>query len=363
MIIKIIKTHTSEDACVRLQSEAIYHGLANNNKIKCTIHSPEFIDLFLPDADYICFHYNDVKAINFLRENKPKLINTRFICFGSDIYNFEKYSSLEKIVDIFILPTNLHKSILSSQITTSIFSLTEPVDPIALVDFENTKFPIKRSKKLCWYGYPESFYKSMLSLTPIINSNIDSGAIHDFTLITDIKRFPNDFNHRIKSFDTNRLAKDLRAYDYTLLSHLPLDLHINSLIKSPNKAITALIAGVIPLASDTPAYRELFVSLGLERFLFDSPKSLDKLLKRLNPDEDSSFIHESNIPLKILNKFNYSNTTEEFLNIIQIYQNESASFTSLADFKSPPSYVEFTADRLSVRNRFSRVMKKLQTIL
>ena len=68
---------------------------------------------------------------------------------------------------------------------------------------------------------------------------------------------------------------------------------MNSYIKSPNKAITAILAGLIPICSDTPAYHGVLSRFGLDRLLFSSPLQLGSILKALDPVADSKLVRES----------------------------------------------------------------------
>jgi hypothetical protein len=179
-------------------------------------------------------------------------------------------------------------------------------------------------------------------------------------LITDEKRFPNDLNLDLKPFSKYTFVNDLRSLDYVVLSHFPLDLHLNSLIKSPNKAITALVAGVIPLATDTPSYRELFTSLGIENFLFSSPSHLNEILSKLNPLKDSAFIRENGVLESIKTRFTDVNTAQAFIEITNTFQC-GISTESNKNKSKLISYSQFSQERKTLFSRIKRVISRLQS--
>jgi len=139
----------------------------------------------------------------------------------------------------------------------------------------------------------------MSSILPVIQNSLAERTINGFEVIIDENRFNKDFGNPFGlatiPYDNTTFRMIAQRFDYALLSHFPLDLTINSYIKSPNKAVTALLSGMIPLASDTPSYRALFTRFGLEKFLFSSPEHLDALLDRLDPVADSLAVQSSGI--------------------------------------------------------------------
>jgi hypothetical protein len=162
----------------------------------------------------------------------------------------------------------------------------------------------------------------MASLVPVIQRNLAQGRIACFDLVLDQEKFDNRFGFNTRSYEPNLFRSTARQYDYAILSHFPLDLHVNSLIKSPNKAITALMAGVIPLVTDTPNYGELFRRLGLEKFLFSSPDELNTLLGRLNPREDMDLIARNKVRQKLLHWYSETAIFQAFLSVIGAYNVE-----------------------------------------
>jgi len=92
------------------------------------------------------------------------------------------------------------------------------------------------------------------------------------------------FAHR--DFAPDTFYAETAAFSHTLLSHFAQDMHLNSLIKSPNKMVTALVRGLLPLASATPAYRRLARAYQLEDLLYAGPADLARLLRTMDAARD-----------------------------------------------------------------------------
>lgn len=245
----------------------------------------------------ILFIYCDHEAIAAIRSldrgAHPVLVGV----LGSDIYSYDQYTKLHDIVDFYVMPTDPHTRTLAYQVYRPVHTLLECFDPIALPAAGQAppEFPIKSGRRAFWFGWAQSFEKGMASLMPAIQANVRDGALDDFQLIVDEAWFENRFELPTIKYDDNTFHDEASRFDYAILSHFPLDLQINSLIKSPNKVITALMAGAIPLASDTPNYRALYQRFGLEHLLFGSAMELDAKLRTLDPAADSEAIRRSGI--------------------------------------------------------------------
>jgi len=356
--IVMVRMLSENDACVRLQSDAIVRGLADTPAFECGTYKPGAAGFGDRKIDCIGFHYNDIEAVRFLRSHRHLAPNALIACFGADIYSYESYTQLHELADLYVVPTELHRSVLAAQLEAPVYALPEPVDPLAIAPDFDWNFPLKRTRRLGWFGYPESFYKGMLSLMPVIQRHLEAGTVDDFALLTDQKRFPNDWNLKLKPFSRETFITDLRAFDYVVVSHFPLDLHVNSLIKSANKAVTALVAGTIPIATDTPSYRELFASLGLERFLVTSPRDLDRVLGGLDPDSDSALIRRSGALDAIKHRLSDTNTARAFVDILAACRDSAAqgSHRAVGARKTSVSYAQFSTERVKLAPRLARAI-------
>jgi hypothetical protein len=355
--IVMVCAYDEGDACVRLQSGAVTRGLAGRPDVDCHFHKPGAPGFGPQAVDCLGFHYKDLEAIAFLRAHRHLTPGAVVACFGADIYAYRRYAELWDIADFFVMPTEMHKGVLAAQFEVPVYSLPQPVDPVALGPEADEDFPLKDGHQLGWFGYPESFYKGMLTLMPVLRRHLLAGNLDSFTLLTDPLRFANDWNLPLKPYSSNTFRSDLRHFDYVLLSHFPLDLHINSLVKSPNKAITALVAGTIPIATATPAYQALLSQLGLERFLFESPRHLDAFLRRLDPAADSRTIRDSGAVHVLKARYSDEKTGQGFLGLLERYRSEATQSTPPEPHAAPLTLEQFSVDRLRLNSRLGRAIR------
>jgi hypothetical protein len=313
----VIRSVPDDDAPVRLQSDAILRGLRDRHGFSSSLISPDS-RAPVPADSYILIHFNDEPACAHARWLAETRTDLTIACLGSDIYDFNRYVRLHDFVDLYIMPTDLHRRILAAQLYKPVFAVPECIDPItgwsSSLRFE---FPIKSSRRLLWFGYSESFLKSMLSLLPILQDNLSKGKVSSISLLSDNGLCSYDIGIPIISYSNSTFRSAATGFDYCILSHFPLDLSLNSYIKSPNKLVTALMAGLIPIASDTPNYRVLLEEFGLSRFLFDSPAALNQILENLNPENDSRAISKSGITKEIQERFSDSGVAATMVQVVQ----------------------------------------------
>ena len=170
----------------------------------------------------------------------------------SDVYAMDFYFAWAERAAFYLAPTPEHRAVIRSFLPTEVFVVNEPLDPMADVPFPREASGF--DGWLYWFGYPESFDKGMRHLLPVIGSAVDDGKIRPRILAT---------------------------AQFILLSHFAYDLHVNSSIKTDNKALLTLHAGAIPIASDTPGYGRLLRRIGLHQCLFDGPAGLHAILSNL----------------------------------------------------------------------------------
>ena len=319
----VLRTMTDHDAPVRLQSDAILRGLHDRDGFSSSLISPDS-RAPIPEASCVLIHFGDEPACTRARRLARTRTDLTIACLGSDIYDFNKYVRLHDFVDVYIMPTDLHRRILAAQVYKPVLAVPECIDPItgwrSSTRFE---FPIKSSRRLLWFGYPESFLKSMLSLLPILQGNLTKGSVTSVSLITGNELCTYNIGFPIIPYSnsTFRFATtgfdSTTGFDYCILSHFPLDLSLNSYIKSPNKLVTSLMAGLIPIASDTPNYRVLLEEFGLSRFSFDSPAALNQILGSLDPENDSRAISRSGIMEAIQERFSDSGVAGTLVQLLQ----------------------------------------------
>jgi hypothetical protein len=235
---------------------------ADASAFNSEILNPTIIVGFSSDRNYreICKHSTCIKLLS--------------IC---DIYSVSGFVENDSLYSGYIVPSDAHKLILSHLTNRPIFVMNEMEDPL----FEILRPGEKNEKKVnvCWFGFPESFNKSMTLHVETISNSLESKAIDCFSVVTRPGQNINSVdNFSILPFDLHGISRQLQNFDYCILSHIPLDLHLNTLIKSPNKLISAIRSGLIPICSKTPEYSKWMNMLGFSDYLFDSPESLYKIL-------------------------------------------------------------------------------------
>jgi len=318
----VVRSRTQQDALVRLQSDPIVRGALERAPGAAVTIAPRDLG-HVPQGSCVVFHFNDGPAINSVRSLVRSGQNLTAVCLGSDIYSFHPYLALHDFVSFYVMPTEQHRRILASQVCKPVFTLPEGIDSIVgCHPGSPVAFPEKMSSR---FGYPESFEKGMASLVPILQLSIAENRISSFDLIVGLNKFKNRFGFTTIPFTAEDFATRARSYDYCLLSHFSLDLSVNSYIKSPNKLVTALMLGLIPIASRTPSYEALLVEFGLTRFLYESPAQLKALLEGLNPTEDARTIRSSGILEGIARMYSDSAISGEFLRILSTFTRENES--------------------------------------
>ena len=280
------------DAAVRIHFLASKQALEQFSKVPVTTIFPgSALPAVGPDT-CIVFYYNDLWGIQFIRTNGLAAECGLSLCFCSDIRHLPQYRSICDITDCFVTPSTSHASVLALNVTAHVGIVRELVDPA--VRQAGSQKRTAPDLSVVWFGYAEGYHRSMEYLAPVLHKKRDEGRIGRYALLTNpVSLDPRTLSTEIVPFDIRNFQSDLSQFSYALLSHAPGDLHINSYIKSPNKLITALFAGLVPLATATPNYAELMVSLGLERFLFSSPLALSRMIESLDPVADQQTIQAS----------------------------------------------------------------------
>jgi len=304
----LLRSYGPENALARTQSEPLFAGLNSicPNKAQQAIIKNQSFQIEPPS--YIIIHYDDKAATKFALQIKKKT-KCKIICLGSDIYKLDTYINLSEFVDIFFMPTLAHKEILAPAIWATVEVLPEGIDSIALPNSLNVSTSLTNDTQICWFGYPESFKKSLGLIfdRAILESKISRDNIcfitnTKYTLSEGIKHLP---------FSWNTFHALTAHCSYSLLSHFVYDEHINTHIKSPNKMITSLIRGMTPIVSYTRNYKELINRYNLHHLSFNNGPELSTRLAETqlndntipNMAEIQSDLLARHSPLTIANTF------------------------------------------------------------
>ena len=278
------------EICVAINPEI------NNSEMR--IHEATFVEMSNRDKNIIIVHSQLLS-----QQNKSSLfIGASCDPLYRDFCNNNEVSSIISLVDInsfreinelisfhngIVVQTPRHKSIMNLMTDLPVFLIHENMDPLYLqkIDAENSR--VNLNKSVCWVGYGINFNKSLTHLVPVIKSALSENLISDFKIHCRRTRgFDIDPLFEFVPFNEENIRISMSESNYCLLSHIPLDMHINTLIKSPNKLISAINAGVLPICSNTPSYSEYMNLLGLDDYLFTTPNDLHTIFKRLDPGKD-----------------------------------------------------------------------------
>lgn len=297
-----------ENALQRLYSNPLHEGLRSLGIETTMVHaglSPAVIE----PPSHVIVHQNDEVAILTAVPLKTKA-SFKLICLCSDIYDLSALKRLSDSVDLFLVPTPLHADMLQSIGVRKVAVLPEAVDPIARPGADILR-PLNDENRLCWFGYPESFEKSLRYLLPDAFTTARFDVSRFGIISSEHDRLLPGAEHRL--FSAGSFYETTKDYSYSLLSHFAYDLHINTFIKSPNKMITALVRGMIPLVSATPSYEATARRFGLEPLMFKGPADLAALLQNLDSQKDRVSFGMDEIAKTLLAEFSSAAITQRLL--------------------------------------------------
>lgn len=270
------------DVHQRLQSNPLLEGLAAHGVRTSLITPGAAVDNAPPS--HLVFHYYDrAAAVTAFRVRQR--FDVRLVCLCCDVYDLETLRAIAEGVDLLLAPTALHRDLVQSAVLKPVRVLPEAVDPLALPG-EGPAIPAAADGRVCWFGYPESFAKSMRYLMAHLRAQPGFEADR-FDIITEEGQdLSPGLRHR--PFQAETFYAVTADYSHALLSHFAHDLHVNTFIKSPNKLVTSLVRGLVPVISATPSYLQMARKYGFEGLLFGSAGRAAQLLKTRDAARDRS---------------------------------------------------------------------------
>ena len=147
--------------------------------------------------------------------------------------------------------------------------------------------------RVVWFGYPESYRKSMACFQDALLALHDAREI-DYVIVTNPEKFGESPRGNIEAYDHNTFPKLIEEFDICISSHMPLDFSMSTYWKSENKAVLAINRGVPVIASRTPAHERLFAACGVQEFLFDNSHELRGAIRRLaNPAVREAYLDQT----------------------------------------------------------------------
>lgn len=300
------------EALQRIQGDPLRNGLAAQG-VKVSVVNLIENTVLTERPTHLVYHYNDNEAARSVAVARQREA-LKIICLCSDIYDLQQYRNLNEITDIFLAPTVWHQKIIQSAITKPVFLLPEGIDSIALPN-DGAVLPVAADNKICWFGYPESFHKSLAFVLPEAFAKSEFKP-DKFEIITqDNAKLMNLVRHR--PFSSKTFYNDTKYYSYSLLSHFAFDLHLNSIIKSPNKIITSIVRGMMPIASLTPSYEDIARKYDLLTLFYGSSTDLSELFKNLDSDRDRIKYGIKNIREQIMRDYSPEVIAKIFMNFAE----------------------------------------------
>lgn len=279
------------DGSVRIHMMAVERALRASPGLKTEVVTPETSSVEIREDDCLVLYYNDLWATQMLMSMGVSEKCALAMCFGSDIRSFAQYRRLSKAVDCFLMPSALHREILALGVDDAVEVVREGIDPAGGGGSFRVNQLVSGNEgppSLVWFGYGEGFLPGMWPYLEVLKRCKVEGKISRFASILNRRGLDPrvDRDIEVVEYSQHSIGAQLASFDYVILSHFPGDLSINAYIKSPNKLVTALNLGVLPIATDTPNYRSLMTEFGLDDFLFTSPGHLSSIISRLNPSLD-----------------------------------------------------------------------------
>ena len=241
------------------------------------------------------------------RNNGVKIIT---IVNDVDKVDSEKLYNWFSLSDIILSPTILHKQFIQSLTDARVELMEDCID--FLIDKKYTPTHNNPIPKICWFGYPESYYKSMFLYENIISDFVNQNKL-EFHLITNPTYIQSKFP--IISYSSDTFINEFTKFDGCILSHSPLDWDINTFVKSHNKLTLSIALGVPPIVSNTPSYSEILSNTNLMPFTFSGKKSFERSLELLlDKNERENYLNKSQD--YVISNFSYINMAKQLLNIL-----------------------------------------------
>jgi len=309
MNIGILSNNNPKEATYRITIQALIKSLKEEN------HTVKDISEFTqyPDILFTIRHMDPFNSEieNFLNDCKK---NKTVICtYINDVYKEDdsKLIKWAQLSDILFCPTEYHKLAIESFCDTRVEILPDSIDYLIDKPYRKQHHD-GELLKVCWFGSPESYSKSMSKYQPTIDNLINKGVI-EYTIISNFPSLPPHINYI--PFNNITFCEDLKQFDIGILSHTPLDYSLNTFIKSPNKLTLAISLGIPCVVSRTPSYRSILKDCQLEEYCFSSPLELENNMKKLFSSKQRNQYLKKSQDI-IIKKYNYKNLGKIFLHEI-----------------------------------------------
>lgn len=309
MTIGIISNNDPDEATYRITVQALIKSLTELGHTVCDVSKLTTYPEILFGIRHIDPNTQGLK--DFILDCKKQ--GTKVCCYINDVYRVDdnRLKAWANISDIIFTPTKYHKLFIESICDNRVEILPDSID--YQIDTPYNKIHTDKDQlKVCWFGYPESYNKSMGVYHPVIEELINQDRI-EYTIISKGFKLPPHIN--FIEFNHNNFPEDLKKFDLCILSHAPLDYDINTFVKSPNKLSLAISLGVPCITSKTPSYRDLLSECLLEEYCFSSVNEFKSLIYKMSSSNiRNEYLKKSQ--QTVINNFSYKTLGKTFLDKI-----------------------------------------------
>ena len=226
-------------------------------------------------------------------------------------------ASLNGIVQVYIVATPELQSLLAFKVSGSVHHIPDPIDFGLSTKIQRSHVGpnFDEPLKLAWFGYPESYLKSMRPLEDTFEALAASGQVA-LNVYTSVNQLDSKPFMRVKAYRVDTILSELAQHDAVILSHLAHDFSINTYFKSENKAVLAINRGLPVIASNTPSYARLLGRFGLDDFLFSSKVELMTAVVRMRVAAERSAYLER-CQEQITADYNYANIARQWVQLLE----------------------------------------------
>jgi glycosyltransferase involved in cell wall biosynthesis len=274
-----------------------------------------------PDGVLInCLHQDIIDNPEFLAALRGRATDALVMMMMADFYpnSIEYLSKWSKFVDVFLVPTPEMRDFIQIYTHSKVEVLIDPID-FGLITSEKVRSEKNSRLRVVWFGYPESYSKSMVPFEETLIGMHRSGDI-EFHIISKNESYgegPNGFMHE---YNPDTFLELLSNFDVCVLSHLPFDFSISTQWKSENKAVLAINRGLPVLASKTPAYSRLLENCNVESSLFSTNLELKSAITRMQ-DADARKVYLNSSQDFVLQNYSVDNLAKQFLDLFHVHRN------------------------------------------
>jgi len=276
-VIEILSPFSSHEPLHRMKIGGLIKNLSKNFNL-CEFGS----SLDNPDAVIInCLHQDLINDSAFVNSLKDRFIHSIVMLMMADFYpnSIEYLGKWSPFVDVFLVPTVEMRDFIQAYTDKKVEVLFDPID-FGLEDSRSNISVRSQGLKVMWFGYPESYGKSMGLFEEALVELHQSGEI-EYHIVSKNSSYGKSSNGYMHEYNPENFLELMDSFDVCVLSHFPMDFSLSTQWKSEYKAVLAINRGLPVVASNTPSYRKLLNECGQGEFLFSTKDQLREAISKL----------------------------------------------------------------------------------